>query len=72
MAWRACAGFYEPLFRDSPQLSVRILHRMAARDYVIDEEEASGINVAGYPTRMHAVAVYQVREALIQDVIFLM
>jgi hypothetical protein len=65
-------AFYEPLFRDSPQLSAKILNRIAIRDYVIDEEEVSGINVAGYPAEMHAAVVYQIRDGLIHDLIFIM
>jgi uncharacterized protein (TIGR02246 family) len=65
-------SFYEPLFRDSPQLKARILHRIAAGDYVIDEEETTGVNVPGYPATMHAVVIYQVKDGLIHDVIFLM
>jgi len=65
-------SFYEPLFRDSPQLKARILHRIAASDYVSDEEETTGVNVPGYPATMHAVVIYQVKDGLIHDVIFLM
>lgn len=65
-------GFYEPLFRDSPTLGARILHRIAALGYVIDEEEVTGVNLPGYPPALHAVVVYQVRDGLIHDVIFLM
>jgi uncharacterized protein (TIGR02246 family) len=65
-------SFYEPLFRDSPQLKARILHRITAGDYVIDEEETTGVNVPGYPATMHAVVIYQVKDGLIHDVIFLM
>jgi len=65
-------SFYEPLFRDSPALKARILHRIAAGDYVIDEEETTGVNVPGYPPTIHAVVIYQVKDGLIHDVIFLM
>jgi hypothetical protein len=65
-------GFYGPMFRDSPQLSGQILRRIALGDYVIDEEEASGMNAAGYPSTMHSIVVYRVRNDLIHDVIFLM
>jgi hypothetical protein len=64
-------SFYEPLFRDSPGLKAQILHRIAAGGYVIDEEETTGVNVPGYPATMHAVVVYQVKDGLIHDVIFL-
>jgi uncharacterized protein (TIGR02246 family) len=64
--------FYRPIFRDSPQLSMQILHRIAAGDYVIDEEQASGLNTSGYPSTMHGIAVYRVRDELIQDVLLLL
>jgi hypothetical protein len=65
-------SFYQPLFRDSPGLKAQILHRIAASDYVIDEEEITGVNVPGYPATIHAVVIYQVKDGLIHDVIFLM
>jgi uncharacterized protein (TIGR02246 family) len=65
-------SFYEPLFRGSPGLHARILHRITAGDYVIDEEETTGVNVPGYPPTIHAVAIYQVNDGLIHDVILLM
>jgi len=65
-------GFYGPIFRDSPQLSMQILHRIAAGDYVIDEEQGSGLNAPGYPSTMHGIAIYRVRDNLIQDVILLL
>jgi hypothetical protein len=65
-------GQYGPLFRDSPELSVDVPHRIAAGEYVIDEENISGFNLAGFPEAMHAVVVYRVREGLIQDMTFLM
>ena len=65
-------AFYEPLFRDSPQLSAKILNRIVIGDYVIDEEEVSGIDLAGYPAEMHAAVVYQIRDGLIHGVIFLL
>jgi hypothetical protein len=39
---------------------------------VIDEEEASGVNLPGYPADLHAVVVYQVRDGFIQYLILLM
>jgi hypothetical protein len=68
----ALRSFYAPLFRDSPGLQARILHRIAAGDYVVDEEETTGVNVPGYPATIHAVVIYQVKDGLIHDVIFLM
>jgi uncharacterized protein (TIGR02246 family) len=65
-------AFYEPLFRDSPELSAKVLNRIVIGDCVIDEEKVSGINVAGYPAQMHAAVVYQIRDGLIRGVIFLL
>ena len=68
----AMRGQYGPLFRDSPELSVRIPRRMVAGEYVIDEEDLSGFILAGFPPEMHAVVVYRVREGLIHDMVLLM
>ncbi len=68
----AMRGQYGPLFRDSPELGVQIPRRMAAGQYVIDEEDISGFILAGFPTVMRAVVVYRVRDGLIHDVVFLM
>ena len=68
----AMRGQYGPLFRDSPQLDVEIPGRMVAGDYVVDEENLSGFVLAGFPTEMHAIVLYRVRDRLIQDVVLLM
>src|SRR5215475_11615254 len=68
----AMRGQYGPLFRDSPQLKVEILRRMVAGEYVVDEEDLSGFVLAGFPSAMHAVVAYRVREGLIRDVVLLM
>ena len=65
-------AFYEPLFRDSPQLRAKILNRVVIGNYVIDEEEVSGIDLAGYPAEMHAAVAYQIRDGLIHGVRFLL
>ena len=65
-------GQYGPLFRDSPDLTVQIPRRMVAGDYVIDEDDISGFVLAGFPTAMHAVVVYRVRDGRIHGVLFLM
>jgi len=51
---------------------VQIPRRMVAGDYVIDEEDISGFVLAGFPTAMHAVVVYRVRDGRIHGVLFLM
>jgi hypothetical protein len=65
-------AFYGPGLRDSPQLNLRILNRIAIGDYVIDEEEVTGLNAAGFPPTIHSAVAYHVRDGLIQDVIMLM
>ena len=64
-------GQYGPLFRDSPDLRAEIPHRIVAGEYVVDEENISGFNLAGFPEAMHVVVVYRVRAGLIQDMTFL-
>jgi len=68
----AMRGQYGSMFRDSPQLRAEIPRRIVAGDYVIDEEDISGMVVAGFPPAMHAVVIYRVRDGLIHDVVLLM
>ena len=68
----AMRGQYGPMFRDSSQLRAEIPRRIVAGDYVIDEEDISGMVVAGFPPAMHAVVIYRVRDGLIHDVVLLM
>lgn len=67
----AMRGWYGPLFRDSPQLTVEIPRRMVAGDYVVDEENLSGFILAGFSPEVHAVVVYRVQDGLIHDVVLL-
>jgi len=60
------------LFRDSPDLSLEIPRRIELGDYVIDEELVDGLNVEGYPTQLHGVAVYSVKDSKISHVTYLM
>jgi hypothetical protein len=62
---------YGPLFRDSPDLRVEVPRRIVSGEYVIDVEQVSGFNVAGLPREIHAVVVYRVQGAFIQDVVLL-
>ena len=61
-------AMYGALFRDSPDLRLDTPSRMVAGDYVIDEEDLTGFVAAGFPTTMHAVVIYQVRDGLIRHV----
>jgi hypothetical protein len=47
----AMRGQHGPLFRDSPDLSVQIPRRIAAGDYVVDEEDISGSSSRASPRR---------------------
>ena len=64
----AMRAAYGALFRDSPDLHLKVPSRMAAGDYVIDEEELTGFILAGSPEAVHAIVVYQVRDGLIRHV----
>jgi hypothetical protein len=64
--------FYEPLFRDSPDLKVEIPTRIALGEYVIDEELIDGVNVEGFPRQLHAAAVNRVKDGKISGATFLM
>jgi hypothetical protein len=57
-------GEYAPFFAGFPRLHAEILHRIEARDYVIDEERISGW--LAEPVR--AVAIYHVANGLIDHV----
>ncbi|MGQ0733592.1 MAG: nuclear transport factor 2 family protein [Acidobacteriota bacterium] len=56
----AMRGVYEKLFTQSLQLHCEIRHRIHVGRYVIDEEAITGFQYAGYPTEVHAAAVYRV------------
>lgn len=62
---------YAQLFRDSPCLALQIPNRMAVSEYVIDEKCIEGFNLAGYPSTIHAVAVYRITDGTIQEVTLL-
>ncbi|HXZ64288.1 MAG TPA: nuclear transport factor 2 family protein [Streptosporangiaceae bacterium] len=51
---------YGQLFADSPDLQVTIASRVAAGEFVVDEEHLSGFHVADMPTELTAIAVYRV------------
>ena len=64
--------YYGTLFRSSPDLRLEIPRRIEFGDYVIDEELVDGINVEGYPTKLHAAVVYRVKDSKISQLTFLM
>src|SRR5215467_10205733 len=62
----AIHGMYGQLFAQSPDLHVTIVSRMGVGNWVVDEEEASGIVFDGFPSELHDVSIYQVRDGLIE------
>ena len=61
----AMRRFYGQLFAQSPQLHCAVHQRIHVGPYVIDEETVSGIRLEGFPTEVHAAAVYLVERDLI-------
>lgn len=51
---------YERLFSQSPELHCEIQQRIHVGRYVIDEESITGFHFAGFPTEVHAAALYRV------------
>jgi hypothetical protein len=62
---------YGKLFADSPELRVTIGGRLAAGEFVVDEEHLSGFNFAGLPTEMTALAVYRIVDGKIAKLMLL-
>ncbi len=53
-------GVYGQLFAQSPELHCEIRQRIRVGPYVVDEEAITGFHLAGFPTEVHAAAVYRV------------
>ncbi len=53
-------GVYEQLFTQSPELHCEIRKRIHVGRYVIDEEAITGFRYVGFPSEVHAAAVYRV------------
>ncbi len=51
---------YAQLFAQSPKLHCEIRQRIHVGPYVVDEEAITGFHLAGFPTEVHAAAVYRV------------
>ncbi len=62
---------YGCLFRESPDLTGRIVNRMVVGDTVVDEEELHGFKHPVYPSDVHAAVAYHVRNGKIDRVVFL-
>lgn len=56
----AMRGLYGQLFAQSPELRCEIRQRIRVGPFVVDEEAVSGVHLAGFPTDVHAAAVYRV------------
>ncbi len=63
---------YGKLFADSPDLRVTIANRVAAGEFVVDEEHLTGFHFEGMPTEMTALSVYRVVEGKIARLMFLL
>jgi hypothetical protein len=61
----AITSIYAQLFSQSPDLHVALGTRLSAGDWVVDEEDVSGIDFEGMPPAMHALIVYRVTDGLI-------
>jgi hypothetical protein len=61
----AISGVYGQLFAQSPDLHLEMGTRLSAGDWVVDEEDVSGVDFEGMPPAMHALIVYHVTEGRI-------
>jgi hypothetical protein len=68
----AMRAMYAPLFAQSPDLHVEIPQRIRVGAYVIDEEALTGFILTGFPSEVHAAAVYRVEGTAIVHVRLLM
>ena len=51
---------YGPLFEDNPDLTVRILARIALGPFVIDHEHIEGLARSSQPPTLEAVCIYRI------------
>ena len=51
---------YGALFANSPRLRAEVPTRIRAGEFVVDEEQVSGLNLPGLPEEMHVAVVYRV------------
>ena len=63
---------YEPLFANSPDLSVDIISRIEIGDFVVDLEHLEGFNNPPFPVVFDAGVVYHVNDDKIAAMKFLM
>jgi hypothetical protein len=62
---------YGKLFADSPDLQVTVASRLAAGDFVVDEEHLTGFHFEGMPTELTALTVYRVVDGKITRLMLL-
>ena len=52
--------FYQKLFSNSPGLKYRILSHRKVGEWIVNEEFMTGVNMDGFPDRIHGAAVYRI------------
>ena len=62
---------YGQLFADSPGLHLTIANRMAAGEFVVDEEHVSGMHFGDLPAEMTALSVYRITDGKIARLMLL-
>lgn len=60
---------YDSLFKESPELHCKLVSRVYVGDYVLDEENVTGSR--GSTQMSHVVAIYHVKDGLIDHVRFI-
>ena len=68
----AIRAMYGQLFAQSPVLHCDVVSRIQVGDWVIDEEQTTGFNFAGFPAEIHAAVVYRLADGKIAQVRMLM
>lgn len=62
---QAIHDLYAQLFAQSPELHATIVSRMSVGNWVVDEEQVSGIVFEGFPGDLHDISIYAVTDGLI-------
>jgi hypothetical protein len=60
--------FYGTMFAGSPDLRTEVVTRIRVGNYVIDEEQLTGVVMEGYPSDVHAVVISRLNGQLIEHV----
>ncbi len=63
---------YEPLFANSPNLTVEIISRLESGNFVVDLEHLEGFNNPPYPPVFDAGCAYRISEGKIDAMKFLL